>query len=167
MQLLQILAWLEKVELEMASFYQWLSERFADDTEASGFFFRMCIQERSHANLLQYGRKIAVRHPRAFEPQAFEPTQVDELITLIGAFRREHPEPDLADAVRFAVRLEGHPVENLHREMLVRSNPDVAGMINSLANADREHQRVLEAFARSRGVQAGEDEADGYVPGVS
>jgi hypothetical protein len=44
-------------------------------------------------------------------------------------------------------------LENLHRAILVQSNPGVTGMINSLANADHEHQRELEAFARRRGVE--------------
>ena len=162
MQVLQALGWLEKVELEMASFYAWLSERMADDAEASGFFFRMSIQERSHANLLRYGRKMVIRQPSDFGPVDVDPARVDELLSLIAAFREHNPSPGLEESLRFALRLEAHPVENLHRSILVESNPKVSLVISSLANADREHSQALSSFALARGVSV--DEGSSKTP---
>ena len=47
MQILNILTNLGKAEMAVAEFYYWLSVLFEDDAEASGFFFRMSLQEKS------------------------------------------------------------------------------------------------------------------------
>ena len=153
MNVLRVLRTLEEVELRMARLYRWMSESFADDEEAPGFFFKMSIQERSHANLLRYGRKLATNNPDEFADTDVDLQPVDDLLEEIDRFCNGSSMPSVEDALRFAVQLESHPLENIHRAVLVTANPDVANMINSLANADEEHIKVLESFASSRQVE--------------
>jgi rubrerythrin len=150
MRILDVLSHLERIETEMASLYEWLSDAFASDSDAAGLFFRMALQEKSHASLLRYGRKLVSRSPTDFDDVEFDATSVDDLVDAIRSFRSNHPQPTLGEALLFAMKVECHPAENSHRRVIVRSNPEVGRVIESLATADEEHHRALETFAQAR-----------------
>jgi len=150
MQVYQVLATLERIETTMAEFYEWLSEVFEADSDASGLFFRMGLQERSHASLLQYGKKLAHRAPDAFEDVDFDADEAQRLCEAVHVFREERPTPSLADALFFAMKAECHPAENSHREVLAVSNPEISKIVKSLAIADAEHHATLKTFAMGR-----------------
>jgi len=150
MRIFGVLSRLEMIESKMAEFYEWLSEVFASDSEASGLFYRMSLQERSHAGLLRYGRKLVSRSPQDFEDVDFDAESVDSLLASVDAFRRDFPRPSLVEALFFAMKVECHPAENAHREVLSVSNPEISQIIGSLAIADEEHHQLLRAFAQER-----------------
>jgi len=153
MKIQQVLVQLERVESEMASFYEWLSEVFESDGDASGLFFRMSLQEKSHASLLKYGRKLVYRSPNEFDDVDFDEKAVASLLGSLAEFRAGFPAPSLAEALFFAMRIECHPAENGHRDVLVSSNPEISQMIKSLAVADEEHHQTLRAFAHQRAAE--------------
>ena len=150
MRIHEVLSRLERVEEKMAEFYEWLSEVFDGDDEASGLFCRMSLQEKSHSRLLNYGRKLVFRSPDNFAEVDFNVQPVDDLLESVDEFRETTSSPSLADALFFAMKVECHPAENSHREVLAVSNPEIAQMIRNLAIADEEHHRTLEAFAQAR-----------------
>lgn len=152
-KILQVLAKLECVESEMASFYEWLSEIFEADSDASGLFFRMSLQEKSHAGLLKYGRKLVFRSPNEFDDVDFDGETTDALLREVREFRTRNPEPSLSEALFFAMRIEGHPAENGHREVLSISNPEISRIIENLAIADEEHHRTLSTFVQERAAE--------------
>jgi rubrerythrin len=151
-QILNVLTTLGKAEMAVAEFYYWLSVLFENDPEASGFFFRMSLQEKSHVNLLRYAKKLAHRAPDDFADVDFDPAVVHDLIDRLGAFRDNNPAPTLAEALAFSMQVEGHDAEQLHRSLVIRSNPDVSDVINTLAKADAEHHGMLERFATERSL---------------
>lgn len=150
MKILAVLSQLERVESRMASFYEWLSEVFEADAAASGLFYRMSLQEKSHASLLRYGRKLVHRSPNEFEDVDFDSDAVESLLAAIEKFRVESPEPSLGDALFFAMKVECEPAENGHREILTISNPAMSQIIKSLTTADEEHHLILREFAQQR-----------------
>jgi rubrerythrin len=150
MRIFEALSRLESIEKTMADFYEWLSEIFSSDAEAAGLFFRMALQERSHASLLRYGRKLVNRSPSDFEDVDFDAHSVDALLAAIADFRRDRPKPSLAEALFFAMKTECHPAENAHREVLAVSNPEIGQIIRSLAIADDEHHQTFKSFAQQR-----------------
>ena len=150
MKIYEVLSRLERIESKMAEFYEWLSEVFSGDAEASGLFFRMSLQERSHSSLLKYGRKLVHRSPDQFEDVDFDGDSVDALLASVDEFRSEKPSPSLGEALFFAMKVECHPAENAHRDVLSVSNPEIEQMIKSLAIADEEHHRTLKTFAQER-----------------
>lgn len=150
-----MLTQLERVELEMASLYEWFSEVFAADEDASGLFFRMSLQEHSHARLLRWGRRLVVRSPAEFEEVDFDPSATGAALDSIAVFRAANPQPELGRALLFAMKIECHPAENGHREVLTASNPELNGLIQSLAVADQEHHRTLRDFAQRRAAEIG------------
>jgi rubrerythrin len=150
MRIFEALSRLESVESKMAEFYEWLSEVFETDADASGLFFRMSLQERSHARLLRYGRKLVSRSPQDFDDVDFDAASVDALLAEVEDFRGRSPEPSLGEALFFAMKTECHPAENAHREVLAVSNPEIGQIIRSLAIADEEHHQTLKSFAQQR-----------------
>jgi rubrerythrin len=152
MKILSLLTSLEKIELQMSSLYDWLSDVFEDDAEASGLFFRMAMQERSHANLIRYGKKLVHRAPADFAEVDFDPDEIDRLLAAIGDAIEADPAPTLEQAIGLALALEDSPAETAHRSILIHSNPEVAGVIRSLAAADEEHAEGLRTFAEKRGL---------------
>jgi rubrerythrin len=155
MKILTLLSSLEKVELEMAALYEWLSGVFSDDSEASGLFFRMAMQEKSHANLIRYGKKLVHQAPTDFGEVEFDSSEIQPLLESIRASKGKNPPPTLAEAIALVVRLEESPAERIHRKILIDSNPAVQQVIQSLAAADDEHLAGLKAFAAKRELAVG------------
>ncbi len=153
MQILTVLSAIGKVETAVGEYYQWLSEIFADDSEASGFFFRMSMQEKSHANLVSFAKKLAHRSPKDFADIDVDLTPVNDLLQDLHTFRQNHPNPSIAEALAFSMQIEGHDAESIHRTLVIQSNPEIAGIINSLAKADSEHFQMLETFAHQRALR--------------
>lgn len=147
MQILTVLSAIEKIESAVAKLYEWLSEVLAPDDEASGFFFRLAMQERSHANMVAFSKNLVRRSPNDFATIDFDMALVDDLMDTIMKFRVDNPRPSLADALDFAMSVESHGAEGIHRSMVIQSNPEIADMVNSLAKADREHFKLLQGYA--------------------
>lgn len=147
MQILTILSAIEKIESSVAKLYEWFSEVFASDGEASGFFFRLAMQERSHANMVSFSKNLVRRSPNEFATVDFDMALVDDLMDTIIRFRVDNPQPSLADALDFAMSIESHGAEGIHRSTVIQSNPEIAEMVNNLATADREHFKLLQNYA--------------------
>ncbi len=150
MQILTVLTAIGRVETRVGDFYQWLSETFNDDSEVSGFFYRLSMQERSHANLISYAKKLVHQSPCDFEDVDIEIGVVAEIEELLTDFRTENPQPTLNDALEISMKVESHHAEKLHRSAVIESNPKVASLVNSLAVADEEHFEILKNFVLSR-----------------
>lgn len=138
---------IENVELALAKLYEWFSTHFASDPEASGFFFRMAMQERNHANIVAYSKTLARRTPLEFGPVDFDAGVVDDFLSKVDLFRELNPSPTILEAVEFSQVLEDHAAEGIHGSLICSSNPEIAPMIKSLAKADDQHKKDLEAFA--------------------
>ncbi len=152
MQILKILSSLEKLELEMSALYEWLSLEFTEDAEASGLFFRMAMQEKSHANLISYGKKLVHQAPSDFSEVDFDPAAIEDLLSAVRSARSSAAPNSLEDAIQLALRFEDSPAESAHRSILIHSNPGVREVIQNLAAADEEHVAGLRAFAAGRGM---------------
>jgi hypothetical protein len=150
MHILSVLTALAAVELEMAGLYEWLSGVFAEDSEAAGFFFRMSLQERSHYNLVRFGKRLVHTSPNEFADVEVDGAEIQRLRDAIAEFRASSPHPSLREALEFAITVEHHAGENIHRAVIIDSNPAVAGVVRNLATSDADHLRSLVAFARER-----------------
>jgi rubrerythrin len=147
MQLLTILNAIESIENSVADLYEWFSDCLSHDPEASGVFFRLAMQEKTHASMVAFSKSLVRKSPSNFAAIDFDMTLVDDLLGSIAAFRYENPQPSLEQALDFAIAIEGHAAEGLHRSMVIQSNPEVANMINNLAKADLEHLRLLRDYS--------------------
>jgi hypothetical protein len=150
MQVLAVLSEIGRLEAEVGEFYAWLSDVFADDVEAAGFFYRLSMQERSHVNLVNFAKKLIHRSPQDFAAVDLDPASIDDLRAMIGSFRKHNPKPPLAEVLEMAVKIEGHHAERILRSAVIQSNPRIADLVNSLAVADSEHVDLIKGFLRLR-----------------
>lgn len=148
MTLTNILNRIEQLEHTVADLYAWLSRKFSADHEASAFFWVMHTQELSHAGLVQFERRLVRSDPDAFANVEIDTSCLQEVEEQIQAFRRDTPEPLLKQALMFAMKVESHAAENLHRNAFIQANPDLKGLIASLAHADEQHYETLRKFAQ-------------------
>lgn len=151
MHILTVLSAIGKVESAAEELYRWLSEALSHDREASSLFFRMSLQERSHANVVSYAKRLAGRNPDEFADVTLDLGTVTTLIDEVIQFRQFHRSPTVEEAVHFAIQIENNAGERVHRSLVINSNPELEHIINSLAKADEEHTRGLRALANQRG----------------
>ncbi len=141
-----VLIELERVEQSAADLYGWLSDVFAADLKTSRFFAAMRTQELSHSDLVRFERKLVRGEPKAFANVAVDLDELRGFVAEVQQFRLEHPQPTLEEALVFAMHVEEHAAEHLHRKAIVDANPEVQELIGGLAKADREHFLTLKRF---------------------
>ncbi len=154
MQILTALGAIENIELSVAGLYEWFSDCLSDDREASGFFFRLAMQERSHANMVAFSKGLIRTSPAEFLPIDFDMELVDDLLQTINIFRAGHKKPTIEQALDFAMAIENHAAEGIHRSVVIQSNPELSNMINNLAKADQEHFKLLTDYAEKIQLQS-------------
>jgi rubrerythrin len=141
---------MEKFEGAMAATYEWLSELFEMDGEAAAFFARMSRDEIGHRNLVRFQKKLVREDPTSFAEVDIDPGLIAEALDKVETFRSNGASPTLAEALTFAMMMESHTVERLHREAILMSNPAIGDLINSLARADTLHEQELQTFIDGR-----------------
>ncbi|NOZ93450.1 MAG: hypothetical protein GXP47_01760 [Acidobacteria bacterium] len=149
MNISTLLSRLEALEHSMADLYLWLAGRFGDDDEAAGLFMRLHMQELSHANLVHFERRLARSDPDSFPDVDVDTSSIDEVLRWNADFRSNGGPGTLGQALLFAMKVESHAAEQLHRKAVTASNPDLEGLVASLAQADREHFETLKRYVRA------------------
>ena len=150
-----ILRHLEDVEQRLAKLYRLLGEKFAEDTEAAFVFYRMSLEEKSHAALVQYQSRLAKQNPKLFPAVPFdldatlaEKVKLNKILDRFGVL-------DLEGAVTTSLELETAYFESHCRAATAASVPELSRLLASLGAGDESHIRQLIDFAGRRGIAAG------------
>ena len=157
MDLQSLLKPLEELEESLGGLYEWFGRLFAEDEEAASLFRRMARDERSHATLIRYERRL-LRQNKIEVPTPLERSQIGEALERIRAFSQEVP-PTLDQAIRFALEIENHDAENHYRFTKGLLPPSLTQLLGRLGREDERHYKGLLAFAGRRGkpFAAGEE----------
>lgn len=150
-----ILRHLEDVETRLAKLYKLFSEKFAEDAEAAFVFYRMSMEERSHASLIQYQLRLAKQNPKLFPAVPFdldttlaEKAKLTRILDRCGVL-------DLEGAVATGLQLETAYFESHCRAAAAASVPELSRLLASLGAGDEAHIKNLIDFAQRRGLPAG------------
>lgn len=143
MNILKILDTLQQLELRVAELYRWLADVFAADREASGVFFRLSLQEQTHANLIAFQRRVILHGGGPVAVPDIDLRGVAEVIARVDEFRASTPRPTLEQAVAFAVSLEEGAAEQVHSRLLRGCDSPLATLVRSLAADDLRHKELL------------------------
>ena len=65
-------------ELAVGRLYRHYSETLQGDPAASAFFFRLSMEERSHASIIRFKRKLAWQNPDQFMAASLDIHQIEE-----------------------------------------------------------------------------------------
>jgi rubrerythrin len=158
----EVLSQIGAVETSLADLYRWYSEVLASDGEAAGVFSTMGEEEKKHADLVEFSRRLA-KGDAAFSPEIeFDLGGIHGVLEKVSALRKAPVPPTPDQAIRQTLLLEMSTAEDQsrNRTSLKKSNPSLARLLKALASEDRVHFERVTELARRRGIpvpaQAGE-----------
>ena len=146
---------LSELEKSMAELYYRWSELFDADREAAFLWVKMGNEERAHALLVDYQRRVIQRNPALSGDVDIEMKSIDEALAEVAAHRKAIQPPSLANAVAIAYRLETSAAESHYRNATKSLNPELQRLLSNLGSEDRGHLDRLKSFAASRGFDLG------------
>ncbi len=141
---------LKRLELGLCDLYAWYSDRFSQDPEAALVFKRLSLDEKAHAALLDYQKRLVQTNPKDFGAVEMDLAAVGEMVTRIGTLRTRDC-PDVGSAVRIALEFETSAAEFHYKNAIRQANPSLGRLMNCLGRADKNHLGELTDFARARG----------------
>lgn len=146
-----VLRKLGDLERSVADLYSWYAEVLGDDAEAASAFFRMAAEEKRHASLVDYQKRMLQQDATL---SVDVPADLSEVEAALGRVRalRAAPSPSAADALRESLLLERSVAESHYRNALAQANPAVGRLLSALGAEDRVHVARLEELARRRGL---------------
>lgn len=152
MEIQALLRPLEELEKEMQTLYEWLAETFAADREAARVFFRLAMEEKRHATMVEHLRRLARQNPRLFSAIEASLDEVARCLAACRALRSNGTPPTMAVAIQAAVDLESAAAESHYRQAVGAAVPEVAQLLQALGEADRLHGAALTRLAAARGL---------------
>ncbi len=151
----EILLQIGALESSLADLYQWYSEILASDSEVSRVFSMMSEEEKTHASLVEYSRRL-VRSDLAFSSEVeFEVAGIKAVLEKVLALRKTPVPPTADQAIQLTLWLEMTTADDhsRNRTSLKKGNPGLARLLKALASEDLVHfGRVME-LARRRGIR--------------
>jgi rubrerythrin len=147
---------LEDLESSMVALYQWYADVFTLDAEARAVFTKLAGEEKGHVALVRYQKKLVTKNMAMFGHVDVDLQEVRQLTAEAHELMRAPSRPSLEEAVASAVRFERSAAECHLRSAMKQANPDLAKLLSALCKGDEGHLGGLVAFAKKRGLPAGE-----------
>lgn len=148
-----VLRKLGDLERSVADLYGWWAETLADDSEVASAFFRMAAEEKRHAGLVDYQKRMVQQDPKLSIDVEADLAEIDAALAKVRGLRAAPGRPAAAEALREALFLERSVAESHYRNALTQANPTVARLLSALGGEDKVHVARLEDLARRRGLE--------------
>jgi rubrerythrin len=155
MDVQKILTPILELENRMSDLYTWYSEVFSEDAEVASLFYRMARDEKSHAALVQYERRILRQQKGGAIDVGLTLKELQETACELGVLLTMKTPPSLQEALGTAYRLETSAAENHLRDATVDILPGLGKLLANLGQEDRKHVEGLKTLAAKRGVSLG------------
>jgi rubrerythrin len=150
MDMMTLLAGLERMEEGLAQLYEEYASRFVDDLQVALLFQTLSHEETDHLNLVRYQQRLCRESDEAFPEVPVDAAHIAAAYSRITALREGLGGARPEDAVRGAVACERDAVETLYRTAMVKAHPGLAGMVSVLAQDTDSHLAQLTDFAARR-----------------
>ncbi len=147
-----VLRKLGELERSLADPYGWWSEVFAGDEEAAFVFFKMKGEEKAHAGLVDYQRKLVQNSPSLSVDVELDLSEVEAALARVKALRRIAVPPTVAEAFGEALWIERSAAESHCRNALKLANPGIGRLLDALGVEDKLHVARLVELAERRGI---------------
>ena len=161
-ELRQLVSEAIKLELNVAEVYSGFHHRFSED---AAFWWKLAIEEYSHAGLLENGRQHFM--DAGMFPSELVGTSLNALVIanheLKGILRQEKKAPIMsrASAFNLALKLEGLAGEiHFQHVMQEREKPSEAVKLFQSLNADnKDHADRIRNYMRQNGIDEAQQDA--------
>lgn len=154
MSLQRLLQCLIDLETRLSELYAWFAEAYAEDAEAASLFYRMARDEKAHAALIEYEKRLINKEKDAALAIPLKEGEVRVLIGKIDKALSARHSPPLEEALLFALDLEDSAAENHLAGVASEKAPGLIKLLKNLGKEDRRHFKDLVELARRRGVRA-------------
>ena len=144
---------LADMERALSDLYGTLSETFAADTELAFVFFKMSAEEKGHASLIEYQRRMVQKNQGLSAEVECDLTAIQETLERARALSDSAGTLSPDDAIRETLALETSAAEAHYRNALKQSNPEIARLLGSLGGEDRLHTERMRDLAMKRGIE--------------
>jgi rubrerythrin len=141
---------LADMERSLAELYGSWAKVFGSDREATFVFYKMSVDEKGHANLVDFQRRFAQKNPKLVREVDVDLVEIRRTTTRARAFMKENPSPSLEVAVALALDFENSAAEAHFRNALKQANPEMERLLGCLGGEDRQHATRLTEFAEKR-----------------
>ncbi len=161
----------EALETQIGLLYEWLSTVLVESPDACAAFFRLSLEEKSHANIVAYQRRTLASDLRGADESGLLDTlgtSIDSLLQAITDFRASTPRPTVDEAVRMAIFLESSAIEKIHGGIIAAACPELASLGNQLGRYDRRHlQNLQDLVVEQERAEGGGYQATRGVPAIA
>jgi rubrerythrin len=141
-----------ELETELGGLYGGWAEVFEADEEAAFLFFKLSCEEKGHANLVDYHRRVVQKARELDVEVEVDLAGLRATIAGIREVRGASTPPSIVEALAIALRLEFSAAEGHNRNALRVANAGMTRLLRSLGGEDEAHLTRLEEFAVKRGV---------------
>ena len=139
------------LERAIADLYARWSDVYEADREAAFLWAKMANEEKGHASLVDYERRVVQKNPKMSGEVDISLAEVESATEVARSCLHRQP-LSLEDAVRFAFDLETSAAESHYRNAIKLSHPELQRLLDSLGTEDRQHLDRLKSFAEKRGI---------------
>ena len=151
MDIIKCLETLKKLEIKMQDLYEFYHKYFAADIEIAGRFFELSLEEKSHADLIDYQLRTIKKNRSMFNDVDFDIEPLNQFVANLEAHILSKEPISLADALKFGIELENDAVECHFRTLIQKSNPELGELVKKLGAYDKEHIDKLRTLAKRKG----------------
>jgi rubrerythrin len=152
MSLQRLLKTLIDAENRLGELYAWYAEVYADDAEAASLFYRMSRDEKAHAALIEYEKRLVNKEKDAVLEISLTEQEAAEFLRRVETVLSSRQAPPLKEALSIALALEESGAENHLAGVSSRVAPGLVKLLQNLGKEDRRHYSDLAALARRRGL---------------
>lgn len=156
MDILKAFETLKKLENKVQALYEFYNRLFCDDREVAGVFYELALEEKSHADMIDYQIRMVRKNRSIFKEVEIDLTAVEAMIARIDALLCAEEPISLTEALKLAIELEAGALEYHYRTLIAKSNPEVGPLIRALGASDKEHADMLRDLAVKRSVNMDE-----------
>jgi rubrerythrin len=156
MNILNALDAIEKLEQKLAELYAFFQELFIADKIVSGVLFKMALEEKGHADLVQYQRRTVRKDPGLFNEVTIDVEEINRIISDADAIIKAVPAPSIDEALKAALQFEQSAAEYHYKTAMEQANPELAGLLKNLAGVDNGHLESLKNLAESGNTRSKE-----------
>lgn len=149
MHLAQFFRRLTDFETRIGLLYERFEQLFAAEPRVAAVFGRLALDERTHATMVEYQRRLVSTNHRMFANAEVDIDELQLARDQVDALLASDRPFALDEAIGFALKLETSAAESHHRSALSAANPELAGLLDSLSRGDKEHMSRLMELAAS------------------
>ncbi|NWF98561.1 MAG: hypothetical protein HXY52_06480 [Nitrospirae bacterium] len=153
MQILNTLDEILKLELKLMDLYAFFSKLFNEDKEAASVFFKLSLDEKGHAELVQYQKRIVSKNLNDFLEVSINIEEIREIISKAENIMKSTVPITLEESIKLALLFEKNAAEYHYKSAVEQSNPEFAKFLNNLASVDNEHFDSIKKLAERKNIK--------------